>query len=244
MKRIRRKQLQRRQAIFMISLVVFMGMGWSIYALSSPISGNRITTSAESTVSLNKHMATPQEVSKRYKIVIDAGHGGKDPGAEGVSGNRERAYTLALSTKVYDLLQQEPMFEAYRTRTDNTFVKLEDRAQMANDLDADAFVSIHGNTYSDPDVSGTQTYYYADESFLFASGVHEQLAEATGFKDRGVKRDGLGVLKFSNNLAILLEMGYLTNPSDETDMLSEMHQNRTAQAIVKGIKKYFVDREG
>ncbi|OAB40621.1 N-acetylmuramoyl-L-alanine amidase [Paenibacillus macquariensis subsp. defensor] len=244
MKRIRRKQLQRRQAIFMISLVVFMGVVWSIYALSSPISGNRITTSAESTVSLNKHMATPQEVSKRYKIVIDAGHGGKDPGAEGASGNLERAYTLALSTKVYDLLQQEPMFEAHRTRTDNTFVKLEDRAQMANDLDADAFVSIHGNIYSDPDVSGTQTYYYADESFLFASEVHEQLAEATGFKDRGVKKEGLGVLKLSNNLAILLEMGYLTNPSDEADMLSEMHQNRTAQAIVKGIKKYFVDREG
>ncbi|OAB37595.1 N-acetylmuramoyl-L-alanine amidase family protein [Paenibacillus glacialis] len=244
MKRVRRKQLQLRQAIFMISIVVFMGMVWSIYALSSPISGNRITTSAESTVSLNKHMATPQEVSKRYKIVIDAGHGGKDPGAEGVSGNLERAYTLALSTKVYDLLQQEPLFEVHRTRTDDTFVKLEDRTQIANDLDADAFVSIHGNTYSDPDVSGTETYYYADESFLFASEVHEHLAEATGFRDRGVKKEGWNVLKLSNNLAILLEMGYLTNPSDEADMLSEMHQNRTAQAIVKGIKKYFVDREG
>ncbi|SIR71370.1 N-acetylmuramoyl-L-alanine amidase family protein, partial [Paenibacillus macquariensis] len=148
MKRVRRKQLQRRQAIFMISIVVFMGMVWSLYALSFPISGNRITTSGESTVSLNKHMATPQEVSKRYKIVIDAGHGGKDPGAEGASGNRERAYTLALSTKVYDLLQQDPMFEAHRTRTDDTFVKLKDRAQIANDLNADAFVSIHGNTYS------------------------------------------------------------------------------------------------
>lgn len=241
MKRIRRKQLQRRQALFMISIVIFMGMVWSIYAVSSPISGNRITTSAESTASLNKNMAT---VSKRYKIVIDAGHGGKDPGAEGASGNHERAYTLALSTKVYDLLQQEPMFEAHTTRTDDTFVNLEDRARIANDLDADAFVTIHGNTYSDPDVSGTETYYYADESLLFASEVHEQLAEATGFKDRGVKKEGWEVLKLSNNLAILLEIGFLTNPSDEMNMLSEMHQNRTAQAIVRGIKKYFVDREG
>jgi len=243
MKRIRRKQLQRRQAIFMISIVVFMGMVWSIYAVSSTISGNRITTSAESTASLDRNMATSQEASKRYKIVIDAGHGGKDPGAEGVSGNHERAYTLALSTKVYDLLQQEPMFEVHSTRTDDTFVTLKDRAQMANDLDADAFVSIHGNTYVDPDVSGTETYYYADESLLFASKVHEQLAEATGFKNRGVKKEGWEVLKLSNNLAVLLEIGFLTNPSDETSMLSEMHQDRTAQAIVSGIKKYFLDRE-
>ncbi|OPA73006.1 N-acetylmuramoyl-L-alanine amidase [Paenibacillus selenitireducens] len=241
MKRIRRKQLQRRQTIFMISIVVFMGMVWSIYAVSSTISGNQITTSAESTVSPNKNMATP---NKRYKIVIDAGHGGKDPGAEGVSGNHERSYTLALSTKVYELLQQEPMFEPHSTRTDDTFVNLEDRAHIANDLDADAFVSIHGNTFSDPDVSGTETYYYTDESLLFASKVHEQLAEATGFKDRGVKKEGWEVLKLSNNLAILLEIGFLTNPSDETNMLSEMHQNQTAEAIVSGIKKYFLDREG
>jgi len=119
-------------------------------------------------------MATPQEVSKRYKIVID-------------------------------LLQQEPMFEANMTRTDNTFVELKDRAQIANDLDTDAFVSIHGNTFIDPDVSGKQTYYYADDS---------------------------------------LQIGSLTNLSDETNMLDEMHQNRTAQTIVKGIKKYFADREG
>lgn len=216
-----------------------MGMVWSIYAVSSPISGNQITTTA----SLNKNMATSQGVSKRYKIVIDAGHGGKDPGAEGASGNRERAYTLALSTKIYDLLQQEPMFEAHCTRTDDTFVNLKDRAQMANDLDADAFVSIHGNTYSDPDISGTETYYYADDSLLFASEVHEELAEATGFKDRGVKRESWEVLKLSNHLAILLEIGFLTNPSDESNMLSETHQNRTAQAIVSGIKKYFLDRE-
>jgi len=176
--------------------------------------------------------------------VIDAGHGGKDPGADGASGNRERAFTLALSTKVFDLLQQEPMFEAYMTRTDDTFVGLKERAQIANDLEADAFVSIHGNTFIDPDVSGTETYYYADESLLFASEVHKQLAKATGFKDRGVKKEGWEVLKNSNKLAILLEIGFLTNPSDETNMLSEMHQNRTAQAIVRGIKKYFVDREG
>lgn len=235
MKRIIRKQIQRRQAMFMISVVTLIGMVWLIYVLSlSSISANRITPS------LNKNTEKLHEVSQRYKILIDAGHGGKDPGADGVSGNREHAYTLALSQKVFNLLQQESMFEPQMTRTDNSFVGLEDRAQIANDLDADAFVSIHGNTFTDPDVSGTETYYYADESLQFAHEVHEQLAEATGFKDRGVKKEGWKVLTNSNNLAILLEVGFLTNRSDETIMLSDMHQNRTAEAIVKGIKNYFM----
>jgi N-acetylmuramoyl-L-alanine amidase len=66
--------------------------------------------------------------------------------------------------------------------------------------------------------------------------------EATGFKDRGVRKEDWRVLTQSNNLAILLEVGFLTNRSDETNMLSDRHQDRTATAIVKGIKEYFADR--
>ena len=173
MKRKSRKQLKRRQARLLVIIVALVGMIWSIYELISSL------VSAELTVSPNKNTAMQQEISQRYKIVIDAGHGGKDPGADGASGNRERAYTLALSKKIFDLLQQESMFEAYMTRTDDTFVDLKDRIKMANDLDAEAFVSIHGNTYTDSDVSGTETYYYADDSIPFASEVHEHLVKAT-----------------------------------------------------------------
>lgn len=241
--RISRKQLQRRQAVFLISVFALIGMVWLTDELFlSPILANRNTPSGELAVLPHENGGTPHEVSKRYKIVIDAGHGGKDPGAEGVSGNLEQTYSLELSMKVVDLLQKEPMFEAYMTRTDNTFVGLEDRAQIANDLDADAFVSIHGNTYTDPDVSGTETYYYADESLPFASEVHKHLAESTGFRDRGVKKEGWKVLTTSNNLAVLLEVGFLTNRNDETNMLSDIHQNKTAQAIVKGIKSYFTNK--
>lgn len=238
MRRKHRKRRQRSQVIWVVMVVVLIAMVWSIYELFSP------SVSAELTVPPIQKTAKPQEeISKRYKIVIDPGHGGKDPGAEGVSGNHERAYTLALSQKVFDLLQQEPMFEAYLTRTDDTFVHLEDRNQFAHDLDADALVSIHGNTYQDPDVSGTETYYYADDSIPLAREVHEHLVEATGFRDRGVRKEGWKVLTGSNNLAILLEVGFLTNPGDEMEMLSESHQDRTAQGIVNGIKDYFTNRE-
>ncbi|WP_442602443.1 N-acetylmuramoyl-L-alanine amidase family protein [Paenibacillus sp. KN14-4R] len=234
MKRKSRKQLRRRQAILLVIIVALVGMIWSKYELISS------WVSAELTVSPNKNTAMQPQ---RYKIVIDAGHGGKDPGADGASGKRERAYTLALSKKVFDLLKQEPMFEVYMTRTDDTFVDLEDRIKLANDLNAEAFISIHGNTYADSNVSGTETYYYADDSIPFASKVHEYLVKATGFKDRGVRKEHLKVLTQSNNLAILLEVGFLTNRSDETNMLSDRHQDRTATAIVKGIKEYFADRE-
>ncbi|MNI38565.1 N-acetylmuramoyl-L-alanine amidase LytC precursor [compost metagenome] len=125
------------------------------------------------------------------------------------------------------------------TRTDDTFVKLEDRAYMSNQLEGDASISIHANTYTDPAISGTETYYYNNESLPFAHEIHKQLLKATGFKDRGVKDEGWMVLKKSNSLAILMEVGYLTNLSNETDMLSEQHQDRVAQGIVQGIKTYF-----
>ncbi|WP_442603998.1 N-acetylmuramoyl-L-alanine amidase family protein [Paenibacillus sp. KN14-4R] len=230
MKRKSRKQLQRRQAILLEIVVALVGMIWSKYELISS------WASAELTVSPKKNKAMQQGISIRHKIVIDAGHGGKDPGADGASGKRERAYTLALSKKIFDLLKQEPMFEAYMTRTDDTFVDLEDRVKLTNDLNAEAFVSIHGNTYRDSDVSGTETYYYADDSFPFASKVHEYLVKATGFKDRGVRKEHLKVLTQCNNLTILLEVGFLTNQSDR-------HQDRTAIAIVKGIKEYFAYRK-
>ncbi|WP_217563390.1 N-acetylmuramoyl-L-alanine amidase, partial [Paenibacillus sp. GbtcB18] len=77
-----------------------------------------------------------------YKIVIVPGHGGKDPGAAGVSGNQVKAYTLALSKKVFDQLRQDPAFEVVMSRTDDTFVELGGRAQIANELGAVAFISI------------------------------------------------------------------------------------------------------
>lgn len=240
MKRTNRQWRQRSQVIWIVIVVALITMIWPIYEQFLPL------VSAELTVPPVKETAQPPQeisVSQRYKIVIDAGHGGKDPGAEGVSGNHERAYTLALSKKVFDLLQQEPMFEAYMTRTDDTFVHLEDRNKFANDLHADALVSIHGNTYTDPDVSGTETYYYADDSIPLAREVHEHLVEATGFRDRGVRKEDWKVLTGSDNLAILLEVGFLTNPGDEIEMLNESHQDRTAQGIVNGIKDYFRDQE-
>ncbi|BBI34341.1 N-acetylmuramoyl-L-alanine amidase family protein [Cohnella abietis] len=233
---------QKRKTAYMLGIVVLAGVVLSAYGLSSSRTSANIIVPTKKTVALVNKVegkALNQPVSERHKVVIDAGHGGKDPGAEGVSGSLERDYTLAISQKVFDLLQQDPEFEPYMTRRDDTFVELVDRARIANDLNADTFISIHGNTYTDPKISGTETYYYDEGSIPLAAEVHKQLVKATGFNDRGVKKEGWQVLKQNNNPSILLEVGFLTNPSEEASMLSEQQKDKVAAAIVKGIQSYF-----
>ncbi|MDQ0114855.1 N-acetylmuramoyl-L-alanine amidase family protein [Paenibacillus harenae] len=174
-----------------------------------------------------------------YTILIDAGHGGKDPGAGGASGEEEKDFTLSLARKVYALLEQDPLYNPYMTRTDDTFIELEERSGYSNELGADAFLSIHGNTFQDSRVSGTETYYDAASSFPLANSIHRKLAGATGFPDRGVKQEQWKVLEGNESPAILMELGFMTNPEEEAQMLDEAWQDRVAGAIVEGLKEYF-----
>lgn len=173
-----------------------------------------------------------------FKILIDAGHGGKDPGTTGVSGTFEKVSNLAIAMRVYELLQEDSRFEVRMTRTDDTFYQLEDRSAMANDWPADAFISIHGNSYEDDSVSGSETFYRYDNGLPLAEAIHGKLVDAMGFKDRGIRLNELKVLTLSQVPSALIESGYLTNAAEEAVLLSEEGQNRMAQAIVDGLKQY------
>ncbi|MTW87608.1 N-acetylmuramoyl-L-alanine amidase [Virgibacillus dakarensis] len=174
------------------------------------------------------------------KVVIDPGHGGKDKGATGASGKYEKDFTLSLSKKVEELLEQESGIQVFMTRTDDSFISQESRyrPKYANKLDADLFISIHGNTFSDPDVSGTETYYYHKNSRLFAKFLQKHVVEATGFRDRGTTKQDLFVVRDTKMPAALIEVGYLTNPQEESKMLTDDIQSRVANSIVEGIKEY------
>ncbi|MDF2650514.1 MAG: N-acetylmuramoyl-L-alanine amidase [Paenibacillus sp.] len=229
-----------RIRIFFILLLVLLSSGIVIYQFNQPSPVFVAIETGQAPPS-----STPSPVVKqgsKYKIVIDPGHGGKDPGAVGVSGKEEKVYALALAQKVYDLLKQESVFDPYLTRNDDTFVSLDDRAEMANELEADAFISIHGNTYSDPGVSGTETFYYSDNSKQLAAVMHKHLLAADGFKDRGVRYDQWKVLRLSEVPAILAEVGYISNKNDEATLLNKEGQARIAQAIVDGLKEYFKEK--
>jgi N-acetylmuramoyl-L-alanine amidase len=181
---------------------------------------------------------TPPE--PEWKVVIDPGHGGMDPGAEGASGRAEKDFSLQLSLQVKELLEQESNIEVNMTRSDDEFISSVEyeRAEFANALGADLFVSIHGNTYSDPDVSGTETYYYDEESLPLATVLHRHVVEAAGFRDRGVKQESYFVLRETTMPAALIEVGYLTNPQDEQRMWEEDFQRQVAASIAEGIKEY------
>lgn len=182
----------------------------------------------------------PGSADKVYTVVIDPGHGGKDIGATGASGLYEKDFTLSLSKRVREILEKEDKIKVYMTREDDTFISSEDkyRPKYANELNADLFISIHGNTYEDPSVSGTEAYYYHEGSKSFAEALHEKVVDATGFRDRGVKNNDFFVVKYTDMPAVLLEIGYLTNPQEEQLMADDDVQKKTAESISDGVKEY------
>ncbi|BBH19675.1 hypothetical protein Back11_10200 [Paenibacillus baekrokdamisoli] len=173
-----------------------------------------------------------------FTIVLDAGHGAKDPGALSVDGRHEKQYNLEITLKVKALLDKEKRIKPYLTRSDDTFVELNDRAKFANDMNADLFISFHANSTSNSSVSGTETYYNRDSSKAFADILHKHLVAGTGFADRKVRQAGFVVIKKTTMPAILLEAGYLSNKGDATALFSEAKQNKIAAEVVAGIKEY------
>ncbi|TDF99390.1 N-acetylmuramoyl-L-alanine amidase family protein [Paenibacillus piri] len=173
----------------------------------------------------------------RYRVVIDPGHGGKDTGAISITKRLEKDFVLALSTKVHKLLEKEPKIEALLTRKDDTFVELSDRADYANDRQADLFVAIHGNSAGKETVRGVETYYYTEQSASFAALMHKQLLKSTGFPDRKVKQSGFYVVKNTTMPSLLLEVGFLSNQTDESTMFQDAFQNQVAASIVAAIKQ-------
>lgn len=227
-----------RGFIIVLLLLLFWGgsaITWNMYSSIKEIVPERLAPGS----SLTNTVVPDPPPGPPYTVVIDPGHGGHDPGATGASGDFEREFTLTLALKVFELLQEEPMFEPLLTRSDDTHVELEDRAAFANEWEADVLVSIHGNTYTDPSVEGTETLYHNENSILLAQTLQQEVVKAMGFRDRGVKEQQLKVLSLTEMPSALIEIGYMTNAEQEAYMRSSDGQAIAAQAIVDGLKRYF-----
>lgn len=179
-------------------------------------------------------------VAGRVVVVIDPGHGGRDPGAIGIGGLRETNVVLPISQRVASLLQQQGV-AVVMTRNSETSVELGSRVQIAERANANLFVSIHANaiSMSRPDVNGIETYYYSSSQGLtLARLIHNNLLQATGGPDRGVRSARFYVLRRTSMPAALVETGFVTGARDAPLLRDPAYQERIAQAIARGILQY------
>ena len=243
--------------------------------------------------------ASAQEETQRKSsfvfntVVIDAGHGGKDPGAHG-SYSLEKNVALAIAKKVKFLIDDEiGDLNVIMTRSTDRFIELNRRSEIANENHANLFISIHCNSspegtaaiahkekgamilvygyhrkeeqieavrenssiyieknykknyegYSENDptaliILNTVMEKYRKQSILFGELLNRQFVDNDGRKSRGVKEQGILVLAHSGMPAVLVETGYINNPSDEKYLNSAAGQTAIAEAIVKAIKIY------
>lgn len=171
-------------------------------------------------------------------VILDAGHGGSDPG-EVVGSVHEKHINLQIACKMKDLLEASGI-TVIMTREDDSFVSLEDRALIANGSDAALFVSVHCNSYDDSAaVSGFEVYYYQDkQAKSLADSICSDL-EATGqLRMRGVKTKELYVIKNTTMPAILLEMGFLTNEAERQKLCTDEYQQMLAEVIASRIARF------
>ncbi|MEE2822669.1 MAG: N-acetylmuramoyl-L-alanine amidase [Acidobacteriota bacterium] len=218
---------------------------------------------------------------KAARVVIDPGHGGRDAGTTGPSGLKEKDLVLSVSTRLKELLERRLGLDVTLTRTDDSFVPLEERTAIANKLRADLFLSIHANATRDRRVTGVETFFlnfssnaderavatrenagsqknirdledmvkgillgnYTEESEDLAHVVQESLYSTmknahSAVRNRGVKKAPFIVLINLNMPGILTEVGFISNPKDESYFKNKSGQNQAAEALYEGVKKY------
>jgi N-acetylmuramoyl-L-alanine amidase len=185
--------------------------------------------------------------SREPLVILDAGHGGTDPGASG-NGLREKDVNLAVTMQVGEILADEGVRVAY-TRTGDSFVALGDRPNIANMYNASIFVSIHCNSNISSSPSGTETYCYyplsdpnlfmqKDERYNLALRIQQEMIAALGLNNRGVKQANFQVLRQTDMPSALVEMAFLSNPNDAALLAEGSIQKQAAKAIARAISDY------
>jgi N-acetylmuramoyl-L-alanine amidase len=180
-------------------------------------------------------------------VVHDPGHGGNDPGAIGPHGVEEKWVTLPIALKAADILRQQGA-NVILTRTGDTNPDLLARPELANDNNADVFVSIHANWIRNSNIGGTGTYTYAPPGtplgqqrtarLHLASVLQDDLVKTLGLHDSGVIEDNFEVLRCTNMPAALVEVAFISNPWQERLLGDANFQQQAASAIVSGITRF------
>ncbi|MEN4045589.1 N-acetylmuramoyl-L-alanine amidase [Sulfurimonas sp. NWX367] len=232
---------------------------------------------------------SPKRLDRNKIIVIDAGHGGKDPGAIGYRKYREKIVVLSIARELKRILRARG-FTVYMTRDSDRFIKLRNRTKYANRKNADIFISIHANAVGRKDakkVCGLECYflstsrssrakkvaemensadldemdYYGKQSFLNTINSHNIVASnklaidlqrgalATlksrykNVKDAGVREGPFWVLVGAQMPSVLVEVGFITHPTEARRLVSRSYQKTMAQGLANGVERYFINSQ-
>ncbi|NJJ37207.1 N-acetylmuramoyl-L-alanine amidase [Clostridioides difficile] len=186
--------------------------------------------------------------NKKYTVFIDPGHGGNDKGTQSKTSNRyEKDLNLQISKKLANKLAKQKDIQVVVSRTDDTYVSLMDRVNLAKNSSADVLVSIHLNAEKNGNTAtGIETWYRnkaTDGSKDLAQSVQSTISSYVKVKDRGIIENNFEVLRESDMPAILIECGFLTTPSEEQKIINEKYQDQLTEGIVQGILSY-LDSKG
>lgn len=179
----------------------------------------------------------PKALRPGMTVVLDAGHGGTDPGAQ--RGDvQEKALTLEIVEKLRRVLESKNV-KCFLTRSDDTFVSLEDRVRITNQLNPDAFVSIHINSLeTNNGTTGIETYFQTDRSKDLAALIHASLVKGLSAPDRGVRKARFYVINHTPVPAILAEVGFISNKDERDKLISSDYQAQIATAVADGVILY------
>ncbi|MBU8914767.1 N-acetylmuramoyl-L-alanine amidase [Bacillus sp. FJAT-29953] len=238
-------------------------LGWAKNGMKAGTEGRSKRLEAIQIKLVPKGQGEPVSVNEAFKqswtVFLDPGHGGSDPGAT-AGGYREADLNLAVAKKAQALLVNRG-YTVYMSRNDNTTIPLLDRSQMANNLHADIFVSIHTNSTgtSTTSVSGIESYFYESDptnpskinagmatnpdriakSMKLANLIQEKMIAYTGATNRGTDGADFSVVRESAMPATLIEIGFINNSSERQKLFTESYQNILGKAIADAIDDYF-----
>lgn len=200
---------------------------------------NELIIEIKNSVSIDK-----SKPLKGLKITIDAGHGGNEVGAIGCLGDKEKDINLSLALKLQNKLKKAGA-EVYMTRADDSSLALKDRVKFANNHNSDIFISLHNNalpdSLADKKSSGSEIYYFYPQSRALAKTLAKTITKETGLNYGGIRQQSFAVIRNTQCLSVLVEVGYIINPDDNSKLIDDNFKNKVTDSILHGLEKYFND---
>ncbi len=200
------------------------------------------------------YSAAALSLSEDKLIIIDAGHGGEDPGAVAVNGRYEKDLNLEIAFTLGGMLAESGYAVMYTRTTDRLLYSedenikgmkkiydLKNRCKIAAEFPNALFISIHMNSYSNPKYSGLQVYYTKDDddSRQLASDIQGSVNSSIEDSERVIKcGEGLYILENTPSTAVLIECGFLSNAEEAEKLSQKEYQKRLSSAIICGIIEY------